>query len=215
MSLILSIITQFALRRHSYRYERLRSVDLGYARVSTPRQSLDAQLDQLHAAGIEEVWTDKKSGKDTERPGLTELLKYARPGDCIVVTKLDRLGRNLRETLNLFHDLPERGIAIRTLDDPLTINTATDDTTSRIGVAILGLFAEMERSYMLERTERARAAALERGVPAGPKKKLSDEDIERAVYLRDIKKLSMSKVAEKVGVSVATLYRRIPPRSES
>lgn len=187
-------------------------MDLGYARVSTPRQSLDAQLDRLHGAGIEKVFTDKKSGKDTDRPGLADLLEYARGGDVLVVTKLDRLGRNLRETLNLFHELPERGIAIRTLDDPLIIDTAADDAMSRVGVALLGLFAEMERVYMLERTERARAAALERGVAPGPKMKLTTEDIERAVYLRDIKGLSMSEVAEKVNVSVATLYRRMPTR---
>ena len=187
-------------------------MDLGYARVSTPRQSLDAQIDRLHDAGIEKIWTDKKSGKNTDRPGLAELLDYARGGDCIVVTKLDRLGRNLRETLNLFHELPERGIAIRTLDDPLVIDTGANDTTSKISVALLGLFAEMERAYMLERTERARAAALERGVAPGPKMKLTAEDIDRAVYLRDIKKLSMSEVADKIGVSVATLYRRLPPR---
>lgn len=187
-------------------------MDLGYARVSTPRQSLDAQLDRLHEVGIEKIFTDKKSGKNTDRPGLGQLLDYARAGDCIVVTKLDRLGRNLRETLNLFHELPERGIAIRTLDDPLVIDTAADDATSRVGVALLGLFAEMERVYMLERTERARAAAAERGVSPGPKMKLTDEDIDRAVYLRDIKNLSMSEVAEKVGVSVATLYRRLPGR---
>lgn len=187
-------------------------MDLGYARVSTPRQSLDAQLDRLRAAGIEDIWTDKKSGKNTDRPGLTKLLEYARDGDCIVVTKLDRLGRNLRETLNLFHELPERGIAIRTLDDPLIIDTATDDAMSRVGVAMLGLFAEMERAYMLERTERARAAARERGIPPGPKMKLSAEDIERAVYLRDVKKRPMAEIAEKVDVSPATLYRRLPPR---
>ena len=187
-------------------------MDLGYARVSTPRQSLDAQLDRLRAVGIEKIWTDKKSGKNTDRPGLTELLEYARGGDCIVVTKLDRLGRNLRETLNLFHELPERGVAIRTLDDPLIIDTAADDAMSRVGVAMLGLFAEMERVYMLERTERARAAALERGVAPGPKLKLSPEDIDRAVYLRDVKKLSMTEIATKLKVSPATLYRRLPPR---
>lgn len=189
-------------------------MDLGYARVSTPRQSLDAQLDRLHDAGIEKIWTDKKSGKNTDRPGLAELLDYARGGDCIVVTKLDRLGRNLRETLNLFHELPERGIAIRTLDDPLVIDTAADDAMSRVGIALLGLFAEMERVYMLERTERARAAALERGVAPGPKMKLTAEDIDRAIYLRDIKHLPMSEVADKLGVSVATLYRRLPPRPD-
>lgn len=190
-------------------------MDLGYARVSTPRQKLDAQLDRLTAAGIEKVWTDKKSGKNTDRPGLAELLEYARGGDCIVVTKLDRLGRNLRETLNLFHELPERGIAIRTLDDPLIIDTAADDAMSRVGVALLGLFAEMERVYMLERTDRARAAALERGIAPGPKHKLDDRAIKRAVYLRDVEQLAMPAVAAEMGVSVATLYRRLPARTAS
>jgi DNA invertase Pin-like site-specific DNA recombinase len=187
-------------------------MDIGYARVSTARQSLDAQLDRLAEAGIEKVFTDKRSGKNTDRPGLAELLEYARGGDVLVVTKLDRLGRNLRETLNLFHELPERGIAIRTLDDPLIIDTAADDAMSKVSVALLGLFAEMERVYMLERTERARAAALERDVTPGRKRKLDPETIERAVYLRDVKNHSMAEVAEKTGVSVATLYRRLPPR---
>lgn len=129
-----------------------------------------------------------------------------------MVTKLDRLGRNLRETLNLFHELPERGVAIRTLDDPLIIDTAADDAMSHVGVAMLGLFAEMERVYMLERTERARAAARERGVAPGPKMKLNVEGIERAVYLRDVKGLSMKEISDKTGVSVATLYRRLPAR---
>lgn len=187
-------------------------MDLGYARVSTPRQSLDAQLDRLRQAGIDQVWTDKKSGKNTDRPGLAELLAYARGGDVLVVTKLDRLGRNLRETLNLFHELPERGIGIRTLDDPLIIDTAADDAMSRVSVAMLGLFAEMERAYMLERTDRARAAALARGVSPGPKPKLDADDVERAVYLRDVKGLSMAEISDKTGVSVATLYRRLPAR---
>ncbi len=193
-------------------------MDLGYARVSTTHQSLDAQLDRLTAAGIERarIFTDKRSGKNTDRPGLTELLAYARGGDCIVVTKLDRLGRNLRETLNLFHDLPERrGIAIRTLDDPLIIDTGADDAMARVGVALLGLFAEMERVYNLERVHRARDAALARGVRPGPKPKLDADAIDHAVYLRDVKGLPMTAIAEKTGVSVATLYRRLPARPAS
>jgi len=198
--------------RHGYSCARLVVVDIGYARVSTPRQSLDAQLDRLHAAGVEKVFTDKKSGKNVDRPGLAALLEFARGGDVLVVTKLDRLGRNLRETLNLFHELPERGIAIRTLDDPLVIDTAADDAMSKVGVALLGLFAEMERVYMLERTERARAAALARGVAPGRPMKLDQDALDHAVYLRDVKGHSMREVSEKAGVSVATLYRRLPPR---
>lgn len=131
------------------------------------------------------------------------------PNECHV-----RHPRNADRTLRpiSFHELPERGVDIRTLDDPLAIDTAADGAMSRVGVARLRLFAEMERVYMLERTERARAAALTGGVSLGPKMKLSADDLEHAVYLRDVKGLSMAEISDKTGVSVATLYRRMPPR---
>lgn len=128
-----------------------------------------------------------------------------------MVTKLDRLVRNLRKTLNLFHELPERGIGISTLDDPLIIDTAADDAMSRVSVAMLGLLPEMERVYMLERTDRARAAALARVASPGPQPKLGVDDVERGVP-RDVKELSMVEISDKTGVSVSTLYRRIPFR---
>src|SRR6266545_4244336 len=97
-----------------------RGLDLGYARVSTTKQSLERQLDALAAAGIpaERIYTDKKTGATAARAGLTEVLKYARAGDTVVVHTLDRLGRNLREVLNLVHDLAERGIGVRSLAHP-------------------------------------------------------------------------------------------------
>jgi hypothetical protein len=93
-----------------------RGLDLGYARVSTTRQSLERQLDALAAAGIpdQRIYTDKKTGTTTDRDGLNQLLGYARPGDTIVVHTLDRLGRNLREVLNLVHDLATRDTCPRT-----------------------------------------------------------------------------------------------------
>jgi DNA invertase Pin-like site-specific DNA recombinase len=119
-------------------------VDLGYARVSTTRQSLARQLDALSADGIpdEQIYTDKKTGSSLEREGLDQLLGYARPGDTIVVHTLDRIGRNLREVLNLVHDLAGRGIGVRSLADPLPIDT-TDEGMGRIAFGLLALFAEM------------------------------------------------------------------------
>src|SRR6266536_2834731 len=124
-----------------------RGLDLGYARVSTTKQSLERQLDALAAAGIpaERIYTDKKTGATAARAGLTEVLKYARAGDTVVVHTLDRLGRNLREVLNLVHDLAERGIGVRSLADPLPINTASEGM-GRIAFLLLALFAEMERT---------------------------------------------------------------------
>ena len=91
-------------------------MELGYARVSTAKQDLDRQIDALRAVGIvpERIYVDKKSGATTDRPGLTAALAYAREGDVIVVHTLDRLGRTVRDTLNLIHDLAERGVGVRT-----------------------------------------------------------------------------------------------------
>src|ERR1039458_6932777 len=137
-----------------------RGLDLGYARVSTTRRVLFRSLDALTAAGIPDkrIYTDKKTGTTVDRPGLTELLKYTHDGDTIVVHTLDRLGRNLREVLNLVHDLAGRGIGVRSLADPLPINTA-DEGMGRIAFLLLALFAEMERTFTAERAAHARAVA--------------------------------------------------------
>ena len=90
-------------------------MDLGYARVSTAKQDLERQIDALTAAGIptERIYLDKKSGATTDRPGLRTVLEHARTGDVIVVHTLDRLGRTVRDTLNLIHDLADRGVGVR------------------------------------------------------------------------------------------------------
>lgn len=105
-----------------------RGLDLGYARVSTTRQSLERQLDALNTEGIpdERIWTDKKTGTSIERDGLNQMLGYARPGDTVVVHTLDRIGRSLREVLNLVHDLAAKDIGVRSLADPLPIDTADE-----------------------------------------------------------------------------------------
>ena len=141
-------------------HDPARGLELAYARVSTTKQSLERQLDALSNTGIpdERIYVDKKSGASIERPGLADLLAYARPGDTIVVHTLDRLGRNLREVLNLVHDLNEKQIGVRSLADPLPINTA-DEGMGRIAFLLLALFAEMERTFTAERAAHARAVA--------------------------------------------------------
>src|SRR4051794_16539556 len=114
-------------------------LNLGYARVSTQKQLLERQLDALSAFGIPaaQVYVDKKSGKSAAaRQGLQDLLAYARPGDCIVCHDLSRLGRNLREVLVLIHDLRERQIHVRTLADPIPVNTADDSAMGQIAVSL-------------------------------------------------------------------------------
>jgi DNA invertase Pin-like site-specific DNA recombinase len=100
-------------------------MDIGYARVSTAKQDLERQLHSLSNLEIdpEHIYVDKKSGATRDRPGLMAALAYARTGDILVVYTLDRLGRTVRDTLNLVHELRERGIGLRTLADPFGINT--------------------------------------------------------------------------------------------
>ena len=117
-----------------------RRVDLGYARVSTVKQDLDRQIDALTAVGIplEQIYLDKKSGSTVDRPGLRELIGYARDGDVTVVHTLDRLGRTVRDTLNPIHDLSERGVGVRNLADPIKVDSSNpDDPMAQLAVVLL------------------------------------------------------------------------------
>lgn len=189
---------------------------LGYARVSTTTQTIDRQIDALVTAGIsaDRIYTDRRTGAHTQREGLQALMAYAREGDVIVVYTLDRLGRSLRDTLNTIHDLRERGIGLKTIADPLPIDTSDDSPTASIALTLLGLFAELERVYNRERVAHARAVAEAKGLRAGRPRALSDEQIRYGVHLRDVERLTVPAIAERLGVSQATLYRHLPPRPD-
>jgi DNA invertase Pin-like site-specific DNA recombinase len=182
-------------------------VELGYARVSSAKQHLERQLDALSKEGIHDlrIFVDKKTGATVDRDGLNALLAYARAGDTIVVYTLDRLGRNLREVLNLIHDLGERGIYIRSIADPLPINTA-DAGMGRIAVLLLALFAEMERTFTAERTAHARAVAEAAGRHVGRPIAHSPEAIEHARLLRQ-QGDSFTTIAAKTGIPKGSLHR--------
>lgn len=188
-------------------------LDLGYARVSTTKQSLDRQLDALNAAGIpdERIWSDKKTGASIEREGLDQLLAYARPGDTVVVHTLDRIGRNLREVLNLVHDLAGRGIGMRSLADPLPINTA-DEGMGRIAFLLLALFAEMERTFTAERAAHARAVAEAAGRQVGRPIAHPADKIEYAQLLR-AQGHSYSQIAAKTSIPKTSLHRYLMPHN--
>ncbi|MDH6628934.1 hypothetical protein M2271_006769 [Streptomyces sp. LBL] len=126
-------------------------MDLAYCRVSTTAQDLDRQIDAMRDAGVaeEHVYVDKRTRANMEREGLRALLGFARPGDRINVLTLDRLGRNMRETLNLVHDLTERSVFLRTLGDKLAVDTSEPGLGTDMAIALLAMFAQMERIYML------------------------------------------------------------------
>jgi DNA invertase Pin-like site-specific DNA recombinase len=197
---------------HDLRYDR--PVDLGYARVSTVKQDLDRQVDALHQAGIppERVYLDRKSGATIDRPGLAAALAYARAGDVIVVHTLDRLGRTVRDTLNLIHDLAERGVGVRNLADPIKVDSANPgDPMAQLAVVLLALFGQMERTYTLERAAHARAVATAKGRRVGRPTVVDPDKLAYAVHLRDAGH-SIGEIVAKSGIARNSLYRHLPPR---
>jgi len=190
-------------------------MDLAYCRVSTTKQDLDRQLDAVSKLGIppERIFVDKRSGSSTDRPGLRALLGYARAGDVIVVHTLDRLGRTVRDTLNLIHDLRERGIGVRNLADPIRIDSgAADDPMAQLAVVLLALFAQMERTYAIERAAHARAVATAKGRRVGRPVTVDAHKLAWAEHLRDEEGNTIAEIVDKTGIARSSLYRHLPPR---
>ena len=189
-------------------------MDLGSARVSTSKLDLDRQIDALQAVGIDpaRIYLDKKSGSTVERPGLRAVTGYAREGDVIVVHTLDRLGRTVRDTLNLIHELAERGVGVRNLADPIKVDSANPaDPMAQLAVVLLALFAQMERTYMLERAAHARAVATAKGRRVGRPSVVNPNQLDYARRLRDEGE-TIAQIVAKTGITRTTLYRHLPPR---
>src|SRR5699024_12169832 len=131
-------------------------------------------------------YIDKKSGSTTNRPGLHKALEHARDGDVIVVHTLDRLGHTVRDTLNMIHDLRERGVGVRTLADPIPVDSSNpDDPMAQLAVVILSLFGQMERTYALERAAHARAVATAKGKRVGRPSVVDPDKLRFAEHLRN------------------------------
>jgi DNA invertase Pin-like site-specific DNA recombinase len=191
-------------------------VDLGYARVSTVKQDLDRQIDALEQVGIprDRIYVDKKSGATTDRPGLRDVIAYAREGDTIVVHTLDRLGRTVRDTLNLIHELAEKGIGVRNLADPIKVDSSNpDDPMAQLAVVLLALFGQMERTYTMERAAHARAVATAKGRRIGRPVVVDPSKLAWAAHLRDTGS-TIAEIVEKTGIARTSLYRHLPPRPE-
>ena len=190
-------------------------MELGYARVSTAKQDLERQIEALAEAGVarERIYVDKKSGATVDRPGLRAVLDFARDGDVIVVHTLDRLGRTVRDTLNLIHELSERGVGIRNLADPIRVDSSRpDDPMAQLAVVLLALFAQMERTYTLERAAHARSVAVAKGRRVGRPILVDQAKLEWASHLRETGH-TIAEIVEKTGIPRTSLYRHLPPRS--
>jgi DNA invertase Pin-like site-specific DNA recombinase len=182
------------------------STQLGYAGVSTGHQSLDQQLDALTAADVDpaRVYTDKLSGTSTreQRPGLNDLLNYARPGDAIVVVGIDGLGRNAAEVMTTIRELGERNIALRSLREGID----TSNATGRMIAGVLASLAELDLELGRERRTAVREARRARGQHIGRPKALDTDKAELARRMHASGEPA-SVIADTLGVSRATVYR--------
>lgn len=177
---------------------------IGYARVSTSDQNLDLQVNALRAAGAERIITDQASGSRINRPGLQDVFNVLRPGDTLVVWKLDRLSRSLRDLLDLINRLQSRDVGFQSLTERI-------DTTSAGGKLIfhvIGALAEFERSMIVERTNAGLDAARKRGVKLGPPQKISPEQWQMIKELI-AEDRPIAQIARLFKVHRMTIYRRL------
>ncbi len=181
---------------------------IGYARVSTQDQNLDLQKMALDKAGCEKVHEDKISGTRRDRPGLDRALDHLREGDTLVVWKLDRLGRSVKDLIDLVGDLERRGVHFQSLTD--SIDTSTP--SGRFFFHVLASMAQMERELLIERTQAGLDAARTQGRMGGRKRKMTDSKVEAARRLLDSGVLPKD-VAANLGISIPTLYRWLPANS--
>lgn len=189
---------------------------IGYARVSTSDQNLDLQNKALKEAGCERIFEDVASGARSERPGLNEALNFMRPGDILVVWKLDRLGRSLKHLIDIVNDLKKKEIGFISLQENI-------DTTSKIGMFffhVFGALAEFEKDIIIERTNAGLAAARARGRNGGRPRKVKKSDIPliQAAVKASMKpalnkedQITITQICEKYSISRTTFYRTFNP----
>src|SRR5215210_1311576 len=175
---------------------------LGYVRVSSFEQNPDRQLDGL---ALDRVFTDHASGKDTQRPQLAALLRFAREGDTVVVHSMDRLARNLDDLRRLVGDLTRRGVRIEFVKEGLTF-TGEDTPMAQLLLSVMGAFAEFERALLRERQREGIALAKGRGVYRGRKPRLTAAQV-TVLRQRTAAGEPKAQLARELGISRETLYQ--------
>lgn len=178
---------------------------IGYARVSTQDQSLQLQLAALRLAGCQKVFEDQVSGTRAERPGLAKVREMLRNGDTLVVWKLDRLGRSVKQLVDLVGELHQQGVQFKSLTDAIDTGTPS----GRFFFHMMASLAEMERDLIVERTRAGLEVARQLGRKGGRKPKMTASKIESARKLL-ASGMPPREVAHNLSVSVPTLYRWLP-----
>jgi len=180
---------------------------IGYARVSTGAQNLDLQTDALKDEGCEKIYTDTLSGATADRPGLQKAMDYAREGDVLVVWRLDRFGRSLKDLIAKVETLKEKGVQFKSLKEHLD----TTSSAGRLQFHIFGALAEFERDLNRERTMAGLRAARARGRTGGRPRALSEEDLPELQALMRDPDVPVRRICERFDISKATLYRYVGP----
>ena len=178
---------------------------IGYARVSTDDQNLDLQKDTLTKIGCECVHEDCLSGAKDQRPGLQMALDYARKGDSLVVWRLDRLSRSLKDLIEMVNLLDEKGIGLKSIHESID----TSSSSGKLIFHIFGALAEFERNLIRERTQAGLQAARARGRNGGRPKLLNSEKMALAIKLYDEKKHSIGQICRMMEISKPTLYKYV------
>ena len=180
---------------------------IGYARVSTGDQNLDLQVDSLEEAGCERIYTEKTSGVAKSRPELERCMEELREGDALVVWRLDRFGRSLKDLVSKMEALEEKGADFVSLTEGIDTTTAQGKLTFHI----FGALAEFERELTRERTMAGLKAAREQGRVGGRPPALDEEEIPQVQAMMKDEQVSTSDICERFDISRATLYRYVGP----
>lgn len=178
---------------------------IGYARVSTDDQNLNLQRDALQQAGCSRIYEDRLSGAKVARPGLEKALEMARVGDVLVVWRLDRLGRSLKDLIGMVETLSERGVELHSLQEAL----ATTSSSGKLIFHLFGALAEFERNLIRERTQAGLKAARARGRKGGRPKALEPAKRQLALKLYDERQHTIEEICRMMGISKPTLYSYI------
>ena len=178
---------------------------IGYSRVSTTDQCLDSQIDKLKEYGCDKIFTDVVSGSKSIRKGLTEMLDYMRRDDVVIVFRLDRLGRSLKDLIDIINIFKDKGVHFKSISE--NIDTAT--STGNLIFHITGAFAEFERNIIRERVNTGLETARARGRKGGRPTLITSEKIQMAKLLYNDKTLNIQDILKQLNVKKSLFYKML------